>query len=469
MLVVVSDLHFEEEVSDHIVGDGTHPPIVFSRNLGPKAYYRFILMMAAEAVRNGAKRLDLVFAGDIFDVNRTALWFQNEQKARPYSSTDDTSPALETVVLKIMRAIAQEPEINKTLQLFQLLGKGRYLEGSEEKEFPVPVIIHHIAGNHDRMVNATPAIRRTVRELLGMTSSGAPFPRVLTFEAERAIVRHGHEYDRHNFGLDLSETTEIPLHLPEAAYTAAPFGDFATIDIVSRFSHLFRQHHGDNKILASRTLRTVYLRLLEFDDLRPQRALLNYVLHMPEEGMSPVTVWKTIEPVIYRLLEEVHNHPFLEFWLDKMDKKWRLDAIDAIQGVLDGKLWRLTGIPLGLAQFISNTAIGGYKEESGPHYYAAREQAIRSGEYQFLVGGHTHTPAVELIAADRMGERYYIDSGTWRNRVPATPDFKAFGRLKALTYVMLYGPDEDLGTEERPKLSSVDFWSGVTQRWLHDA
>lgn len=465
MLVVISDLHFEEEKTDHIIGDGAQPPIIYTRNLGPKAYYRFILQLAGEAVRNGAKQLDFVLAGDIFDINRSSLWFANENKERPYISAGDTKPALEKVLLKIIRAIADESEIDKTLQLFRLLAKGRYLEGSQEKDFPVPVTLHHIAGNHDRMVNATPAVRRLVRELLGMPAIAAPFPRVLTFERERALVRHGHEYDRYNFGADHTDTDEFPVHLPEAEYEAAPFGDFATIDLVSRFSYLFRRHHGDNKILASRTLRTVYERLLEFDDLRPQRAMFNYLLHIPEERMTPVMVWKTIEPVIYQLLEETHNHPFLEFWLDKMDKKWRLDAIDAIQGVLGAKLWRLTGIPLGLAQFISNTVIGGYKEEGGPHYYAAREKVIRDGSYQFLVAGHTHTPAVELIAADPKSERYYIDSGTWRNRVPATTDYKAFGRLKALTYVVIYGPDEDPGTGDQPKATSMDFWSGVTQRW----
>ena len=65
-----------------------------------------------------------------------------------------------------------------------------------------------------------------------------------------------------------------------------------------------------------------------------------------------------------------------------------------------------------------------------------------------------------------MGERYYIDTGTWRNRVLATEDYQAFGRLKALTYVVLYGEDEDTGkmTESR-KFASLDFWSGLTQRW----
>jgi hypothetical protein len=128
--------------------------------------------------------------------------------------------------------------------------------------------------------------------------------------------------------------------------------------------------------------------------------------------------------------------------------------------------WRLTGIPLGLAQFISNTAIDHVKDRPGPHYYAAREKAIKSSRYHYLVAGHTHRPAIELVAGDGEGERYYIDTGTWRNRVPSTPDYLAFGRLKALTYVIVYGSDEDTGgLPESRKFSSLDFWSGVTQRW----
>jgi hypothetical protein len=120
-----------------------------------------------------------------------------------------------------------------------------------------------------------------------------------------------------------------------------------------------------------------------------------------------------------------------------------------------------------LAQFISNSAVSHVKESVGPHIYAAREEAIQQGDYHFLIAGHTHNPATELIASDVKGERYYIDTGTWRNRVPATPDFKSFGRLKALTYTILYGPDEDQGDPPVPnKVASLDFWSGVTQRWI---
>ena len=52
MLVVLSDLHFEEEASNHISGDGSHPPIEFKRNLPATPYRLLVQQWADEAVRN---------------------------------------------------------------------------------------------------------------------------------------------------------------------------------------------------------------------------------------------------------------------------------------------------------------------------------------------------------------------------------------------------------------------------------
>ena len=75
-----------------------------------------------------------------------------------------------------------------------------------------------------------------------------------------------------------------------------------------------------------------------------------------------------------------------------------------------------------------------------------------------------------LIANDRQGERYYVDTGTWRNRVPSTPDYKQFGRLKTLNYMVAYGPDEDRGAlpADGIKIASFDYWSGYAQGWERD-
>jgi hypothetical protein len=121
---------------------------------------------------------------------------------------------------------------------------------------------------------------------------------------------------------------------------------------------------------------------------------------------------------------------------------------------------------LGLAQFISNTVLGNWSDEPGVETIVSKEEVIQSGEFRYVVAGHTHRSNVALVASDEISERYYIDTGTWRNRVPATPDYKAFGRLKSLSYAIIYGPGEDKGESAHTgKVSSIDFWSGVTQRW----
>ena len=75
MLVVISDLHFEEEQSRDIEGPGPHPPIRISRNIRLNAFSKIFDRLSEQARRDGAHKMNLVLAGDIFELHRTALWF----------------------------------------------------------------------------------------------------------------------------------------------------------------------------------------------------------------------------------------------------------------------------------------------------------------------------------------------------------------------------------------------------------
>src|SRR5689334_20647697 len=110
MIAVISDLHFEEEASDIISGDGKQ--VIFRRNLEPKAYRSFISHMADEVRRRHAETFELVIAGDLFDLNRTTLWFDDD--LRPYVSLDNVSPQLEKKILKILDAVAEESPVKQT-------------------------------------------------------------------------------------------------------------------------------------------------------------------------------------------------------------------------------------------------------------------------------------------------------------------------------------------------------------------
>lgn len=474
MLVVISDLHFEEEASDTIRDAEGRPVVSFSRNTPAEAYRRLVTWLANEADRTEAQRIDIVLAGDIFDLHRTMLWFTEEPKSkRPYVDLSKVNQdKLEDKVLHILSAIAAEPEVSGSLDVFRLLAEGRYRKTrnpeSKPRAFRVPVDLYYLPGNHDRLADATPAIRREVRRLLGLIGDGAPFPNVRSFDDPRVLVRHGHEYDRYNFSADHTSAEVFPVELPDAEYGAPAFGDFITVEVASRLPFLFRQIHGDNKIQGDEVLSATYLRLLEFDDLRPQSALFDFLLTLPDSisrpHIAPEEVWKVLVPVVHQLLDDICDDPFLRDGLHKLEKKWQPDFIDAAQIFLDTKVWR-HGIPLGAARLLNDRVRGRSGESTSPAGLAAREETVLDGSAQFVVAGHTHNPEVQLLAADSQhGQRYYVNTGTWRNRILSTfQEGGGFGNLKSGTYAIFHGSRDNPGTPQGVPMTQeafFDYWSG---------
>jgi UDP-2,3-diacylglucosamine pyrophosphatase LpxH len=465
MLVVISDLHFEEETSDQIPGTQNKHAVAFKRNLPAIAFQQVVADLAGEAVRNKAKRLDLVLAGDIFDLHRTQLWFEEDASPlRPYVACDEIAGSLdlERKLLQILTAITLEPEVAQSLEVFRRLSGGRYVEEpgkprARDVDFPVQVKLHYLPGNHDRLANATPRMRIRVRESLGLSPGGdSPFPHVLVCADPRVLVRHGHEYDRFNFSADYSGRA-IPASIGESEYGQPTFGDFVTVQLASRLPNLFRKYHGDRAILDSPVLRMLYVRLLEFDDLRPQSALPDFMLEIPGSGLLETAIWRELRPVIRLLLDELSEQEFLWRWLHRLRVSW------LIRLALWSRVWRL-GLPLWLIRLAAGRMSS---DAEGPERFAAREEVIREKRARLVIAGHTHQPQVAHLSTTEGLKQYYVDTGTWRNRVLASDRRTSFGRLKALTYVVVYGSDED-ASHRHPtasKQESFDFWSGFTQRW----
>ncbi len=464
MTAVISDLHFEEEASDIISSGGKR--IEFRRNLDPKAYRSFVAHMADEVRRREAKEFQLVLAGDLFDLNRTVRWFEDD--LRPYVPLEETSPELERKISSILQAVADEPPVRETLQLFQALAKGKYKkwdpasEEWKEDDFPCTAKIIYLTGNHDRIANSTPAVRGRISELLG-TKGSEPFPHYALFEDPAVLVRHGHEYDNNNFALDFSknEKESIPLKIDDSAYSEANFGDFITIDVAVRLPYLFRKKYGDDQIVNDKLLASLYLRLLQFDDVRPQAALLDYMLDVSRGDFSAEQAWECIVPVIRDLLAEIHDNKFFRHWLAKRAKPWAPAELELARGLLEMGGWR-NRAARETARKITHFMMGG--ETDQPQTFAMREQLVQEGKVQLVLAGHTHAPEVCLIKSDEQGDRFYINTGTWRDVIPSTPDRRTFGRMRALTYVLLYTKSEESSTGSSP-CNSFDYWTGFTKNW----
>ena len=320
MVVVISDLHFEEERSDAIATFDPQQPIALRRNVRGRVFERLIADVVGLAHERSAVRIDFVLAGDVFDLHRTQLWFADDcpPDVRPFvhnNEVGDGSP-LERKVLSILDAIASEEEVKKSIEAFQRLAQGLYLVDTVITKVGRPVTLHYLPGNHDRLANASPAIRRRVRELLKLDGGDALFPHNFMFKDPNVFIRHGHEYDPANFGSKL-RGRRIERDIRSELYDRPTLGDFVTIQVASRLPNLFRKHY-DGQIATDPVLRTIYLRLLEFDDLRPQSHVVNFILDiMPPMELAArykgrrdewqQVTWRKVEPVIRALLDDVRT------------------------------------------------------------------------------------------------------------------------------------------------------------------
>lgn len=427
MLVVLSDLHFSEAQSTQI---GNHK---FNRNLPPDTYQAYFAEVNQFAKANQVEKLDLVLAGDILEISRSGIWLEGAY--RPYINNDaiDTGSEVERVILNILDAIANEENVKETLDAFRNL----------QDYFDMNVELHLILGNHDRLANATPGIRTKVREMFGIISESDRIDNYLIFKDSSGepfcLVRHGHEYDPTNFSINVRKLEVIPTEFPSDVYDKAVLGDITTSEFGAALSHLFKQEYGEATILESRKRMALYQRLMEFDDVRPTTAWLAYLFSTP--GVKKKDTWRLIKPAFTRVINTLAFH---EPFHDTLKQSEALNPLIRIlvMGLLRSGIFK-NGIPYWLMKRLMKIVSKNIKVKSQVKW--AKREALLEGNdatCKCVISGHTHFAEVSLITAKKQNEQYYINTGTWRNVIPATRKFKYFGRLKALTKVILFYPQE---------------------------
>lgn len=445
MLVVLSDLHLSDLKSTQI------GPRQFYRNLPPDIYRSYFHELNQIIIANNDEHLDFVLAGDILEISRSSLWLKGEN--RPYIDNDDVLPGseVEKIILDIIENIAQEERVKGTLDLFRQI----------QDNFDVEVNLHYILGNHDRLVNATPEVRTKVRELLGLELSNTLIPQHLVFEDYRGqpfcLVRHGHEYDPTNFSLNLQALDQIPTEIPQSAYGKASLGDIITIEYGASLPWLFEEIYGKEAILNQDALLAMWQRLNEFDDVRPTSAWSAYLFSTP--GISREKAWELLEPCFIEIINNLRD-------IEHFSKTLRdSEAVSEVVRIALMSLLKLGVFKKGIPYWLVNTmmySISSAKFESQVKW--AKKEALiqdKTSGCQCVISGHTHFAEVSLISASENTQRYYINTGTWRNVIPATTTLSDFGRLKGLTKVIVFYPKERVG-ESQPDNWAFHTMSGVS-------
>lgn len=428
MIVVLSDLHFSEAQSTQIGAKR------FNRNIPYETFRGFFTEINSYARANGIQSIDLVLAGDILEITRSGIWFEGQD--RPYIACQDVQPgsSTETTLLKIIDAISQEDHVRETLALFRNI----------QEKFDIPVRLHYLLGNHDRLANATPEVRAKVRSLFGLNSDDHPFKRHHLFYQRNGkpfcLVRHGHIYDPVNFSMRVDKLETIPTDFSDDLYDYACLGDITTVEFGAALPHVFREVYGQKAILNKKHLNALYQRLIEFDDVRPSQALLSFLFSTP--GVKKRKTWLLMKPCFESVIlslqknrqfrKEILKLAVIPFWKKML-----------IIGLLNsGALNR--GLPYWLVKRLIKMASKQIKLKSQAKW-VKKEALISDNDsgVKCVISGHTHTPEVTLISAKHGEDRYYINTGTWRNVIPATKNFKNFSRLKSMTKLLIFQPEEN--------------------------
>jgi len=441
VIIVMSDLHFADS-SSLSIGER-----YFNHNLPPEVYRAFFNEILEFIRHDNIKEIDLVLAGDIFEITRSALWLKDN--LRPYAHNDQVAEgnALEGRISEIMDAIAADQRVSATLDLFRNLST----------QLRRPVRIHFIPGNHDRLLNASRRIRNRTRSFLGMEPSDLPFDNQYLHQTNgdtKLLVRHGHEYDAANFGADVRQWLIIPTLIDKSFYDRPSFGDIVTSEIAAKLPILFKEYYTEEAILEDADLSSLFQRLIDFDNVRPSNALINFLFSTP--GFSMKEVWRLIEPVFVKLLDGMALSPEISRQMIAFGGMAGFSAA-SLKSVLRTRLWR-RGLPFWmvktlLAPVSRRSKIGDQSD------IIRKEECLQTDDspVRCIVSGHTHNPLVQLMKVESGVETYYINSGTFRNVITATPNLRDFGRLRSKARVLIFKQDEHNPEYNRETGWSFDF------------
>ena len=178
---------------------------------------------------------------------------------------------------------------------------------------------------------------------------------------------------------------------------------------------------------------------MEFDDVRPTTAWLSYLFSMP--GIDSRQTWQIIQPAFLRIINHLRRDEEIKKTLAQSGAVNRLVQM-VIVGFLKHGLFRRK-FPFWIIKLFMPLVSRSINLKSQVTW-ARGESLVKDKNMgcQCVVSGHTHFAEAALISGSLGNDRYYLNTGTWRNVIPATQNFKEFGRLNAITKIVIFLPQE---------------------------
>ncbi len=391
MLIFVSDIH----LTDTLHGGAIPKHEIFER-----------FWTRIQAAR-GHRPAHLCFVGDLFDLVRSASWF--EGTSRPYhEATRSVTDVVERVV---SGTLAREAPFFEAIR--------RRVEGGE-------LTVHYALGNHDRLLAKAPRARREVWRALTGQDRDVVFPAELEFPEHGVLAYHGHLGDPINASPDGEATV----------------GDAIGSELITRFPLAIRELVGETPA-----------DLDDIDDVRPVYAVPAWVRELGirrRELLTPIAKgWSA-------LVEDFLSNPFVRQWMRRQHRTLGLDTGKKLRLLLElstGRLMahthdqRLTKIYKVMQQAFDGRMAAA----------AGMELSRRPGGLRYVVNGHSHFASMVPLGSIGGRSAVYFNTGTWRTLHQIGHDLggrPSFLPYDAMSYLVFF-PDGD------PMGRDYEWWTGA--------
>lgn len=414
MIIFLSDLHFIDESA------GSH-------NIPPEAFRG--VFSDIKNYFGKPSEVKIIFLGDIFDIIRTTYWLDVDEDERPWGDTKGKASEIEKHANEIMNRIIS---INK--RTFDFLAGGlKEVFGFEPEKI-------YVLGNHDRLCNSYPSLRKKVRDTLGIPGGSEELPYM--FEDKdptkdyRVYAIHGHEFDPWNYEAESGSSIKD--------YTQVPIGDLIACEFASRLPKMVVDNL--NQSIPEVQRNKILKNFQEVDNIRPFFSMFKWIFYQVADKPE---LRSAIEKTLGQIADNFEDLKYYKRWHNKHDKFLRFDMADQVQAVIKIAKHLNVNTAERVLRIFSRISGRGWSisfDNSDRNLNkGANNFLANTSEYRSIVMGHTHTPLqmpVRITSGNL--EQVYINTGTWRKRyVQGSAD--GFIGLKYITYAVFYNKQENPG------------------------
>jgi UDP-2,3-diacylglucosamine pyrophosphatase LpxH len=434
VIIVLSDLHLMDGTA------GAH-------HVEAGVFRSTFTDLAAHAREARAADIKIVFLGDLFDLIRSERWFEYGVDERPWGA--DPS---EEAATAIMEAVAAE-----NAETFELLSGSL----ADQFDFPVEPERVYVPGNHDRLCNLYPALRRRARELVGISPDEEPFEHFFLDPDHGVFARHGQEWDPFNFEGSEALRLHTFARVPRADYMKTPIGDVIAAELASKMPIYVLEYLPEEYPYRER----IAERMRNLFDVRPLVGMVGWLFYQVHQYDRPVQ--NAINRAMRQAAHETAELPFVKKWIDEHDRMTAIDEADRLQVLLQIlESFKMTRLERPLGKILASRLEGDqYALRAIEDLRRLDSEPDLRDQILYVLYGHTHNPCQFAIGSlgESPDERYrlYLNTGTWRPHHQQTVTGQDFISWRNITYTLLYRPGEIVAGGSTTAYPALEAWTGT--------